>query len=104
MDLVFVKFLPPSGRDQRLAGGSGLEEPARGARRAYAIGKRVGPAVRRNRIRRRLDAQLTELDRRSALPPGDYVISARAAAADVSVERLRSQLALAVDRVTVDAR
>ena len=39
---------------------------------AFAIGRRVGPAVTRNRLRRRLRAIVAELD--PALPPGTYLI------------------------------
>lgn len=42
---------------------------------AYAIPRIVGPAVVRNRVRRRLRAILNELDRQpGGIAPGDYLV------------------------------
>ncbi|MEL7209115.1 MAG: ribonuclease P protein component, partial [Actinomycetota bacterium] len=44
---------------------------------AYAVGRPVGNAVTRNRVRRRLRSSLRELvDDRAVLPPGDVLVSA----------------------------
>ncbi len=51
---------------------------------AYALGRAIGPAVVRNRLRRRLRAMLATLE----LPPGFYLIGAQAIAA----QRSRSEL------------
>ena len=51
---------------------------------AYALGRAIGPAVVRNRLRRRLRAMLTT----STLPPGLYLIGAQPTAA----QRSRSEL------------
>ena len=50
---------------------------------AYAIGKRVGGAVVRNRLRRRLRAVFAGLPD-SALPDGDYLVGAAPEAATLS--------------------
>jgi ribonuclease P protein component len=49
------------------------DEPAKVA---YAIGRRVGGAVTRTRVRRRLRAVLADLDRDGRIPPGAYLIGA----------------------------
>jgi ribonuclease P protein component len=51
---------------------------------AYALGRAIGPAVVRNRLRRRLRAMLTT----ATLPPGFYLIGAQPTA----VQRSRSEL------------
>ena len=51
---------------------------------AYALGRAIGPAVVRNRLRRRLRAMVTT----STLPPGFYLIGAQPTA----VQRSRSEL------------
>ena len=52
---------------------------------AFAIGRHVGPAVVRNRIRRRLRAILREV----ALAPGDYLFGVSADARSVPFEQLQ---------------
>ena len=56
---------------------------------AFAIGRRVGTAVARNRLRRRLRAALAEAD----LAPGSYLVAAGPEAARLSWAELRSTLA-----------
>jgi ribonuclease P protein component len=51
---------------------------------AYAIPRTAGPAVTRNRLRRRLRAITRDLD----LRPGTYLISARAGATALSFDEL----------------
>ena len=54
---------------------------------AYAIGKRVGPAVTRNRVRRRLRACVRQ--HAAALQPGGiYLFGASPAAADAPFAQL----------------
>jgi ribonuclease P protein component len=62
------------------------------------VGKAVGNSVVRHRVTRRLRAVVREqLDR---LPPAaDLVVRARPEAAEASFERLRGDLAAALDRV-----
>jgi ribonuclease P protein component len=54
---------------------------------AFAIGRVVGNAVVRNRLRRRLRALFGELS--AALPPGTYLVSAHPAAASLDYGDLR---------------
>ena len=60
---------------------------------AYALGRAIGPAVVRNRLRRQLRALLAG----AALPPGLYLIGARPAAA----QRSRSELEFDLGRLVV---
>lgn len=61
---------------------------------AYAIGHRVGPAVQRNRLRRRLRAIVREVC--TSLRPGSYLITARPEATSLSFSDLRLTLAQAL--------
>lgn len=76
--------------------------PAAGdVRVAYAIGRKVGPAVVRNRLRRRLRAAVRDLDRsRGGLPSGAYLISLRPEAARRSYRELHRDLDHALSTVT----
>jgi ribonuclease P protein component len=62
---------------------------------AFAIGRPVGGAVVRNRLRRRLRAVLTGL----TPAPGDYLVGVTPAAAGLSSAELRALAATALDRV-----
>ncbi|CAA9250548.1 MAG: hypothetical protein AVDCRST_MAG50-2217 [uncultured Acidimicrobiales bacterium] len=57
---------------------------------AYAIGKVVGGAVTRNRVRRRLQAVVATVA--ADLGPGSYLVGAGPAAADADFEGLRAAL------------
>lgn len=52
---------------------------------AFAIGRRVGSAVVRNRLRRRLRAVLVDLE----LPPGDYLLVCDPDAANLPFSELK---------------
>ena len=73
-----------------------LDEPqAEPPRIAFAIGRTVGPAVVRNRLRRRLRALATEHARSDAprlLPHGSLLIGVRPKAAERSFEELDVEL------------
>ena len=74
-----------------------------GVRFAYAVGRPVGPAVVRNRVRRRLRAAAREIDvARSGLPAGAYLVSVRPAVAQVPYASLRDDLASALAVVASD--
>jgi ribonuclease P protein component len=66
------------------------------ARVAFAIGRRVGPAVTRNRIRRQLRAAVRELD----VAPGAYLITAGPDAVGVPYSELRAHLLSAIGKAT----
>ncbi len=69
-----------------------------GPRVAYAIPRTVGPAVVRNRIRRRLRAIVVDLDRRpQGVPVGDYLVRVAPGAADSSYDELQRHLTGAID-------
>jgi len=75
-------------------------------RAAYAIGKKVGNAVVRNRVRRRLRSILTELDRNAltGLPAGTYLVSAREGIADVTFDELRGHVSAACTAASASER
>lgn len=57
---------------------------------AYGVGRKVGPAVVRNRVRRRLRAAVREVDReQGGLPPGAYLMTVRPGAARLDYAELR---------------
>ncbi|HEX5367029.1 MAG TPA: ribonuclease P protein component [Acidimicrobiales bacterium] len=67
--------------------------PDDGVRVAYAIGRRVGAAVVRNRLRRQLRAAVREVDvSRGGLAAGAYLVGLRPEAAGRSFGELRSAL------------
>lgn len=70
------------------------EADAAGTRVAFAVTKRVGGAVDRNRIRRRLRAVLAELAARDdgSVPPGVLLVSAGPEASDRTPEELRNDV------------
>jgi len=55
----------------------------------------VGPAVVRNKLRRRLRAVASELAASGVLAPGDYLVAASPAAAAASFTALRSAVTTA---------
>ncbi len=65
---------------------------------AYAIGRRVGPAVVRNRVRRRLRHAAQDLARSDRLPAGAYLVSVGPEAAGMSQAELADRLVEAVGR------
>lgn len=67
---------------------------------AFAVGKATGGAVVRNRVRRRLRAALSEIQRDGRLPAGTYLLSARAEAARSPWPQLVASTAEAVAEAT----
>ena len=57
---------------------------------AYAVGRRVGGAVQRNQLRRRLRAAVAELGQQ--LRPGAYLMGAGPEARSLSYEELKASL------------
>ena len=74
----------------------GADERLSGAEVGFAIGRSVGPAVVRNRVRRRLRV----LMRDRALADGRYLISVSPAAADASFDELGCHLDAALARLS----
>jgi ribonuclease P protein component len=72
---------------------------------AYAVGKRVGTAVARNRVRRRLRAAVTQRHQGPVgpLPSGDYLVSAGAGAVTCTWSDLTAHLDRAMDAATQPA-
>jgi ribonuclease P protein component len=67
---------------------------------AFAVARRHGSAVRRNRLRRRLRAAVGELERSGAVGPGTYLVSPRRpSTGEVPFPALRADLAAALHRL-----
>ena len=69
-------------------------------RAGFAVGKNVGGAVVRNRIRRRLRSALRELQLADRLPGGTYLLGATAEAASLPWPTLVASLGEAVSGAT----
>ena len=82
------------------SGGSGSGSP----RIAYAVGRRAGGAVVRNRIRRRLRAIVREVALTGQLRPGDYLIGAGAPAATLPYQELRTTVIDALRAAPAEGR
>ena len=61
---------------------------------AYAVGRRIGPAVQRNLVRRRLRAVVAEFV--SEMPPGAYLLSVGKAAKTPEIGEMRTMMAEAL--------
>jgi ribonuclease P protein component len=70
------------------------------ARLGYAIGRKTGNAVVRNRVRRRLRAAAREC--RAEFAPGAYLVGATAKAAALPYRELRSSLVEAVNALSAE--
>ena len=89
---VTVVFLPQ--QVPAAAGGPGE------VRIAYSIGRRVGSAVVRNRVRRRLRAAMHEVHREpGGLSPGAYLVLVRPEAGTAAYAELKRSLGAACDEV-----
>jgi ribonuclease P protein component len=74
---VSVAYVPDGGKHPRLA---------------YGVGRKVGTAVVRNRVRRRLRSAAQEVARARGVAPGAYLVTVRPGAADLPYARLRHDL------------
>ena len=86
---ITITFVPAAPADPRV-------------RVAYAVGRKVGGAVVRNRLRRRLRAVVAE--RGPALPPGAYLVGATAEAAPLSFGELQAIMSEVLQAVSEAAR
>jgi ribonuclease P protein component len=71
----------------------------KGARFGFTVTKKLGNAVLRNRIRRRLKNALCTLDTISTEPDCDYVVIARTAASERNFEDLKGDFQTALAQV-----
>ena len=65
---------------------------------AYALGRKVGNAVRRNRLRRRLRAIVAE--RAPDLPVGAYVVRSTDAGPTLEFDELKVAMSRALEKAT----
>jgi len=75
-----------------------------GPRFGFTITRKIGNAVTRNRIRRRLRAALEQVSPAAADPASDYVIVAREAAVDQDFASLVTDLKRALAKVANPSR
>jgi ribonuclease P protein component len=66
---------------------------------AYALGRALGPAVVRNRVRRQLRVMLQQVSSAAGLPAGMYLFGASPAAAERSYTELQFDLEKILRRV-----
>lgn len=72
-------------------------DPAEPPKVAYAVGRRVGGAVVRNRVRRRLRMLIRE--QAQSLRPGAYLVGVAPGADQLSFSELRAALCTALERL-----
>lgn len=70
------------------ASGAGIDEPRLG----FALGRHIGGAVVRNRLRRRMRAIVVEMHSAHPLPVGDYLFSATRAASSLEFQELSAAI------------
>ncbi|HYA69287.1 MAG TPA: ribonuclease P protein component [Acidimicrobiales bacterium] len=68
----------------------------------YAVGKRVGGAVERNHVRRRLRAAVAEVAQ--DVPPGVYLVAAGPEAGGIGFEELKRTVAAAMASASEERR
>jgi ribonuclease P protein component len=71
---------------------------------AFSLGRALGPAVTRNRLRRRLREICRELDRSSELPPGLLLIGAQPAATELTFAQLETEFRSMVAQLTAGSK
>ena len=76
-----------------------LDDGGERARVAYAIGRRVGGAVERNRLRRRLRSAVSEIEGEAGLSPGAYLLAPSRETSTLGYEELVSTVHRAIRRV-----
>lgn len=96
---IGITYLPDAAVAADPAGpmlGPGSRPP----RVAFAIGRSVGHAVDRNRLRRRLRAIAAELAAHDdGLRPGAYLVGCRVGAAGLTYQELREHVSRALSRI-----
>lgn len=71
-------------------------DPGTPPRLACAVGRHVGPAVVRNRLRRRIRALVAEAATAGDVPPGTYLVGLGPAAVDLTYGDLRTLVLTAI--------
>jgi ribonuclease P protein component len=66
---------------------------------AFAIGRKLGPAVARNQLRRRLRAIFSAAAAEGRVPPGAYLAVVRPEAMDASFSQLKTDVTTSLDRI-----
>lgn len=79
-----------------------LDDGRERARVAYAIGRRAGGAVERNRLRRRLRSAVSEIEGEAGLSPGAYLVAPSRETSMLGHEELVSTVHRAIRRVQRD--
>jgi len=74
------------------------DAPTAPPRVAFAIGRRTGGAVTRNRLRRQLREVVRALPQPEGLGPGAHLVIVRPEAVEQSFAELRDHLSAALDR------
>lgn len=69
---------------------------------AFAIGRKVGTAVVRNRLRRRLRSAFVDLAAGGGVSSGAYLITAGARATELTYEELRSDVRTVLEALGAD--
>ncbi len=64
---------------------------------AFALGRKLGPAVTRNLIRRRLRHLLADMEQGEELPTMDYLIIGSPGIVTLSFDQLRAHLSRAIE-------
>lgn len=78
---------------------AGASEPEHPPRFGFTVTKKIGKAVVRNRIRRRLKEAVRTLDPIPARAGHDYVVIARAEALGLPFDMLQGELRRALDKI-----
>jgi ribonuclease P protein component len=68
------------------------------ARVGYAVGRRIGGAVERNRLRRRMRAVIQEIEKETGLRPGAYLVAPGRTASGLGHDELSRTLREAMRR------
>ena len=65
----------------------------------FSVGRAVGPAVVRNRLRRRLRAISTAAARTGQLPPGAYLVGTNTTAVELTFDQLQSEFGRLLQKI-----
>ncbi len=76
-------------------------DPAAPPRVAFAIGRKLGPAVARNRVRRRLRAIFSTAAAEGRVPPGAYLAVVRPSAISATFSQLSGDVATSLAQLVV---